>query len=109
MLKIVILGILFIATCSPQGSRTTPVAELPAAILPTPEEVNENLIPDTPVRPSVFADAIEDRTRHAGIQRLRDGYLANDDIEVRVWMGFGKTKLRGFILKRTDKKWSGYS
>ncbi|HYJ91569.1 MAG TPA: hypothetical protein VEV84_09690, partial [Pyrinomonadaceae bacterium] len=37
---------------------------------------------------------------------LRTVDLSNNDIEVRVWAGFGLTHLEGFTLKRLDGKWS---
>ena len=54
----------------------------------------------------IFFQGIDDATQAAGIAELRTEYVPKDDIEVRVWRGFGLTPLEGILLKRTDYQWS---
>jgi hypothetical protein len=68
----------------------------------------EEIIPDIPKAgwEKIFFEAIDERTDEAGITSLRKTVLTEDDIEIRVWMGFGLTKLEGFIMKRVRQNWS---
>ncbi|HKC64296.1 MAG TPA: hypothetical protein VKB86_11695 [Pyrinomonadaceae bacterium] len=54
---------------------------------------------------SIFFESINKRANIAKLSSLRTA-LPKDDLEVRVWGGFGLTPLEGFILKRTDGQWS---
>jgi hypothetical protein len=48
-----------------------------------------------------------DRTAELGnLPNLRTTTLDNDDIEVRVWGGFGLINLEGVVMKRTGGQWS---
>jgi hypothetical protein len=49
---------------------------------------------------------INQRTREAGIESLQNTSLGADDFEIRVWRGFGLTKLEGFIINRIKETWS---
>jgi hypothetical protein len=54
----------------------------------------------------IFFKSINERARVANLSNLREVTLPSDDLEVRVWAGFGLTTLEGFNLKRTDGQWS---
>ena len=55
----------------------------------------------------IFFKPIDERARIANLPSLRSGALPQDDLETRVWIGFGLTALRGFDLKRSAGQWSG--
>lgn len=63
-------------------------------------------VPDATWEP-IFFKAINERARIAKLKDLRSVQLANDDLEIRVWMGFGVTALQGYVIKRTGGQWSG--
>jgi hypothetical protein len=54
----------------------------------------------------IFFKSINERAGVAGLPSLRAVRLPEDDLEVRVWAGFGLTTLRGLVLKRTSGQWS---
>jgi hypothetical protein len=53
----------------------------------------------------IFFEAIDERAKLTNLKTLRTP-LPDDDLEVRVWHGFGLTALEGFVLKRTAGQWS---
>lgn len=55
----------------------------------------------------IFFEEIDERTKVAKFKQLRSTILPDDDLEVRVWIGFGLSPLEGFILRRTKGRWSG--
>jgi hypothetical protein len=72
------------------------------------EQATEQIVSDIPKTfwERIFFEAINERSKEAQITKLRETDISPKDIEVRVWMGFGLTKLEGFILKRIGEKWS---
>lgn len=54
----------------------------------------------------IFFESINERAKQAKLPNLRTVILPQDDLEVRVWIGFGLTALEGFVLKRTAGQWS---
>jgi len=54
----------------------------------------------------VFFKEINERARLAKLSDLRRANLPKDDIELRVWIGFGLIALEGFIIKRRHGQWS---
>lgn len=55
----------------------------------------------------IFFGLINKTTDLGKLDELRVTKLSGDDIEVRVWRGFGLADLEGVILKRTNDKWEG--
>jgi hypothetical protein len=55
---------------------------------------------------SIFFESINERTKIANLPSLRSDALPENDLEVRVWHGFGITALEGFVLKRAAGQWS---
>lgn len=51
---------------------------------------------------------INHATKLAGLKELRKTSLSKDDIEVRVWRGFGLSRLEAVILRRIDGIRSGF-
>lgn len=54
----------------------------------------------------IFFRSINERADMAGLANLRAVPLPKDDLEVRVWAGFGLSPLRGIVLKRASGQWS---
>ncbi|MCM3874419.1 MAG: hypothetical protein ND895_27325 [Pyrinomonadaceae bacterium] len=42
----------------------------------------------------------------AGLKDLGSSNLSNGDVEIRVWFGFGLFPLEGFVMGRSDGRWS---
>jgi hypothetical protein len=72
------------------------------AATPRPLQVN---LPKSGWVP-IFFEAINRRASIAGLSDLRTTALPNDDLEIRIWHGFGLTALHGFILRRSSATWS---
>jgi hypothetical protein len=98
-MKILIAIVALTASCSSlprsQDNKTTPS--------PTRREFRLNVPKDT--WESIFFEAIDERAKLSNLKTLRLA-LPDDDLEVRVWHGFGLTALEGFVLKRTAGRWS---
>ena len=56
----------------------------------------------------IFFKLINRTTQLGGLEELRKTSLRRDDIEVRVWRGFGLDNLEGVILKRTNNQWKAF-
>jgi hypothetical protein len=99
-MKVLIVIVALMAACSSlprsQDNRRTPVSAH------TEFQLN---IPNDPWEP-LFFEAIDERAKLSNLKTLRSGALPNDDLEVRVWHGFGLTALEGFVFKRTAGDWS---
>lgn len=50
-------------------------------------------------------NALDREISQAGLRSLRKSKLESEDLEVRVWIGFGYPPLRGLILKKSNEKW----
>lgn len=72
------------------------------------KQVSEDIVSDIPKTfwEKIFFEAIDERSKEAKIKSLRETNIASEDIQVRIWMGFGLSKLEGFILNRTENTWS---
>jgi hypothetical protein len=57
-------------------------------------------------RVAIYFTVIDRTAELSGLQDLRKIKLDNDDIEVRVWRGFGLSNLEGVVLKRSSGEWS---
>lgn len=55
---------------------------------------------------TIFFREINERARLAKLTDLRSTLLKNNDLELRVWIGFGPVALKGFVLKRRNSIWS---
>lgn len=63
-------------------------------------------IPDATWEP-IFFKTINKRASEARLPDLRSSVLTGNDLELRMWSGFGLTELRGYLVKRVDGHWSG--
>lgn len=70
------------------------------------------MVPDAEWVPILFeatglaSKSINERTKEANLPSLRTVLLPDDDLEVRVWTGFGVLGVDGFILRRSSHQWS---
>ena len=56
----------------------------------------------------IFFKLIDRTTELGELKELRKTRLYGDDIEIRVWRGFGLGDLEGVILKRTNNQWKAF-
>ena len=55
---------------------------------------------------AIFFPEINERARLAKLTDLRGTLLKKNDLELRIWIGFGPVALKGFVLKRQNSIWS---
>jgi len=53
----------------------------------------------------LFAE-IDGRAKLSKLENLQSIILPNDDLELRVWIGFGPAVLEGFVIERQSNHWS---
>jgi len=87
------------ATVEKIQSLETPLPTIPNISFPTLEKSNLTW-------EDIYFEAIIEREKTSNLKRLKSKALPGDDLEIRVWSGFGITLLEGFILKRTAGEWS---
>jgi hypothetical protein len=63
------------------------------------------IIPKDDWEPNYFKE-INKRAKSARLPKLRSTVLPKDDLEARVWFGFGTFSLGGFRVKRSAGQWS---
>lgn len=54
---------------------------------------------------SYFKEIIK-REKPSNLKRLKSKVLPEDDLELRIWSGFGLSLLEGLVLRRTSGEWS---
>lgn len=54
----------------------------------------------------IYFEEIIKREKVSKLGRLKSKIFPKDNLEVRVWRGFGLTYLKGFVLKRIAGEWS---
>lgn len=67
-------------------------------VTPTPESGIEAILQDETDRVATLA----------GLGKLGSSSLGKDDVEVRVWFGFGLFPLEGFVMSRRAGRWSAF-
>lgn len=55
----------------------------------------------------IFFGTIDERVDAANLANLRQVSLQGDELEVRIWAGFGLGRLRGVVLRRSAAGWIG--
>lgn len=53
----------------------------------------------------IFFESINKRAKSAGLSDLKSTVLPDEDLELRVWSGFGITTLQGFVLRKKAGVW----
>jgi hypothetical protein len=56
----------------------------------------------------VLSRDIDRVAKVARLSSLRSSKLAQEDVEVRVWYGFGLILLEGFVIKRINNHWTAF-
>jgi hypothetical protein len=97
-LKTILILILLVPSCSP-GRQESPA---------------ESHEPEAQLRPVAgdrsepwFAEVINERAKAANLAPLSSKKLSGSDLEFRVWVGFGKKPLEGFVIERVRGQWKG--
>lgn len=54
----------------------------------------------------LFFNALEERTKLVHLPSLRPATPTDDDLEVRFWYDVLPDNIEGFVIRRSDKKWS---
>jgi hypothetical protein len=94
-MKLILIFTLLLSSCSKRetnqesASATTPVAA-------TPERVVEAMLSQETDRVAAIA----------GLSKPSSSNVGNDDVEVRVWYGFGLFPLEGLVISRKQGEWS---
>jgi hypothetical protein len=55
----------------------------------------------------IFFEPINELSRRAGWEPLRNAPVGEGALEVRVWIGFGVVPLEGYRLRREGDRWTG--
>ena len=101
-MKAVILLTLFLTACTHVPQAPKPQAAKPPA---KPEPTQLKTVVPKEVWVPIFAESINERARIAKLPTLRAA-LPTGDLELRIWNGFGKAPLEGFVLRRSSGQWS---
>lgn len=97
-MKVIILLALVLSSCT-QVPQTPKVETLKPEAAPFRADVPKaTWVP-------IFGQEINRRAAVANLPSLRTA-LPKDDLELRVWNGFGLTPLEGFVLRRNSGQWS---
>lgn len=98
------------STTVPEKTAHEPLPRRTPIVFPSPSPTDEIVVPDVPKAKwqPIFFEGIDDVTAHVGLSKLRTTKLESDDIEVRVWGGFGLTTMTGFVLRRAGDSWSAW-
>lgn len=102
---VIFYGFACTAAASAQTGQAAQVNQTPAPVLVPPRNL-------TNARAAarwegIYFASINVRTAQSGLVPLRTYSVPAGDREVRIWIGFGLTKLEGLLLKRTNGVWSG--
>jgi len=104
----IIIILIFVSACR------VPSAEQNKELqLPTPQRELKKDIPNASwVKiyfgeiPGIVRPGLDKVARQNGFSILRETVLPDDDLEVRIWVGFGRYGNDGLILKRDSGNWS---
>jgi len=75
-------------------------------LLACDSQTSRLIIPDERTDQILFKD-INEATGLANLPKLRESRVASGDLEIRIWRGFGLSKLEAVVIKRTNGSWSG--
>jgi hypothetical protein len=109
-MKTIVILLLLIASCLAHIRKESNVAAQKQEnnSSPASRNVEPQLAPVGGDRSEPFAaETIHKRAKEANLPPLKSKKLSGDDIEFRVWVGFGLKPLEGFIASREDGRWEG--
>jgi hypothetical protein len=101
-MRILLLTALLLTTCSSHAPETDQKKETPVS---RQDQAFRVIVPKETWEP-IFFKGINERAAIAKLPSLRVAALPKDDLETRIWIGFGLTALSGFVLKRSSGQWS---
>ncbi|MFN0111256.1 MAG: hypothetical protein ACKVZH_20525 [Blastocatellia bacterium] len=105
---VVLIGLLLSASSCSKPAGSLPVGIALACPSPSPQMASNGklklFIPDEHWI-GIFFDSINKRAAKAELTDLKSVALTGDDLEIRVWEGFGLSGLGGFVLKRSNGYW----
>lgn len=108
ILRFGLLLLTFLTACS-----SAPVQKNESFQSPTPKRELKKNIPNASWVKIYFEgidnndyQGIDKIVERNNIYKLREKVLAEDDFEIRIWVGFGKYGNDGFILKKSSGEWS---
>ena len=94
-MKLIVIIALLLSSCSkPEPYRASAPANTPVPA--APERVVGTTLSEETDRVAVLA----------GLKQLSSSNLGQDDVEVRVWFGFGLFPLECLVISRSDGRWS---
>lgn len=99
-MKILLVLSILLVSCSisaPQDGVDSPMTQ--------DKKMLKLIIPNANWEP-IFFEEINERAKVAKLTNLRSTVLPNDDLELRVWIGFGLSPLEGFVIERTSGRWA---
>ena len=112
-MKYLFLSVILLSCCSVttrQENQASIIVDQTNQATPIPKAKHrsEEIVPNIPKASweKSYFESINELSDKAGFKSLRNTALAKDDLEVRLWMGFGITQLEGFILKCIKNEWS---
>ncbi len=98
MRAFLILALLFTSCASP-ARQDVAVAQ------PTPAKDELRVIIPEEVEKSFYLRAIDELASKNNLPKLRETLLPNDDLEIRVQIGFGLYGVDALVLKRSSNEW----
>ncbi len=101
-MRVILLCALFLGSCSSQVVESPQKKDSSAE----PRHDFRLIIPKETWEP-IYFKGVDERATIAKLPSLRVAALPKDDLETRLWIGFGITALRGFVLKRSAGHWAG--
>lgn len=104
----ILLLFVFVTSCAEVSKQNSTALELP-----TPKKELKKEIPNASWV-KIYFDGIDENdvrginkiAANEGLSKLSETVLPENDLEIRVWIGFGKYGNDGFILRKTSGKWS---
>jgi hypothetical protein len=109
-MKTIVILLLLIASCLAPTRQESNVASQKQEnnSSPASRKVEPQLVPVAGDRSEpLFAETIRKRAEKANLPPLKSKKLSGDDIEFRVWVGFGLKPLEGFVVSCEDGRWEG--
>jgi hypothetical protein len=106
-MKAIILLLLFTVPLSIQIKAQTSLKAKPLKKASPRSDELEIKLPPRKRTELLFAESINERASKAKLIPLQRKKIPADDLEFRVWIGFGLRPLQGFVISRTGGKWQG--
>jgi hypothetical protein len=104
-MKTIFLLLLFTVSLSIQIEAQSSLKAKPLKkATPRTDELEIKLLPRKRTE-LLFAESVNERASKAKLIPLQRKKIPTDDLEFRIWIGFGLRPLQGFVISRTGGKW----